>query len=121
MSENLTKSFGDAMQALARRKAALAEGGVWPADGTTGPLGGYLVPRQLSLRIESILKERGVFFEKALRIPMTSATADVPALNLDTTTNPAGGLYGGLAARSEEHTSELQSLRHLVCRLLLAK
>src|ERR1035441_5176080 len=26
-----------------------------------------------------------------------------------------------LVARSEEHTSELQSLRHLVCRLLLAK
>src|SRR5262245_63899622 len=25
----------------------------------------------------------------------------------------------GLSARSEEHTSELQSLRHLVCRLLL--
>src|SRR5262245_62377185 len=25
------------------------------------------------------------------------------------------------AARSEEHTSELQSLRHLVCRLLLEK
>src|SRR5262245_63839501 len=27
----------------------------------------------------------------------------------------------GLVARSEEHTSELQSLRHLVCRLLLEK
>src|SRR5437899_5235842 len=27
----------------------------------------------------------------------------------------------GLADRSEEHTSELQSLRHLVCRLLLEK
>src|ERR1039458_8634058 len=27
----------------------------------------------------------------------------------------------GKAARSEEHTSELQSLRHLVCRLLLEK
>src|SRR5947199_2699958 len=27
----------------------------------------------------------------------------------------------GPAARSEEHTSELQSLRHLVCRLLLGK
>src|SRR5438045_4925392 len=26
-----------------------------------------------------------------------------------------------LAVRSEEHTSELQSLRHLVCRLLLEK
>src|ERR1035441_2517026 len=25
----------------------------------------------------------------------------------------------GIATRSEEHTSELQSLRHLVCRLLL--
>src|SRR5205823_8386774 len=31
----------------------------------------------------------------------------------------AGG--GGLAARSEEHTSELQSLAYLVCRLLLEK
>src|SRR5258705_9309200 len=35
-----------------------------------------------------------------------------------------GGVYGGMFAgedvdRSEEHTSELQSLRHLVCRLLL--
>src|SRR5438045_4946714 len=28
---------------------------------------------------------------------------------------------GGILPRSEEHTSELQSLRHLVCRLLLAK
>src|SRR5205814_10720620 len=27
----------------------------------------------------------------------------------------------GAAVRSEEHTSELQSLRHLVCRLLLEK
>src|ERR1035441_10980266 len=27
----------------------------------------------------------------------------------------------GLSFRSEEHTSELQSLRHLVCRLLLEK
>src|SRR5947199_4377140 len=27
----------------------------------------------------------------------------------------------GTASRSEEHTSELQSLRHLVCRLLLEK
>src|ERR1035441_4047057 len=30
------------------------------------------------------------------------------------------GMLGGLN-RSEEHTSELQSLRHLVCRLLLEK
>src|SRR5436853_5772205 len=31
------------------------------------------------------------------------------------------GRRGGAVARSEEHTSELQSLRHLVCRLLLEK
>src|SRR5262245_4326014 len=31
------------------------------------------------------------------------------------------GLGGPARFRSEEHTSELQSLRHLVCRLLLAK
>src|SRR5437899_8054736 len=30
-------------------------------------------------------------------------------------------VIGGDSARSEEHTSELQSLRHLVCRLLLEK
>src|SRR5947199_1113867 len=30
-------------------------------------------------------------------------------------------LRAGSKARSEEHTSELQSLRHLVCRLLLEK
>src|SRR5438045_8002658 len=29
--------------------------------------------------------------------------------------------YGAPRMRSEEHTSELQSLRHLVCRLLLEK
>src|SRR5438045_4966094 len=36
--------------------------------------------------------------------------------------NPAGAIGAGrIAGRSEEHTSELQSLRHLVCRLLLEK
>src|SRR5947199_3375353 len=34
--------------------------------------------------------------------------------------SPAGPLMA-CEARSEEHTSELQSLRHLVCRLLLEK
>src|SRR5437899_5741740 len=32
-----------------------------------------------------------------------------------------GASAGCAARRSEEHTSELQSLRHLVCRLLLEK
>src|SRR3712207_8815904 len=32
-----------------------------------------------------------------------------------------GFILGGLAGRSEEHTSELQSRQYLVCRLLLEK
>src|SRR5262245_49980353 len=39
---------------------------------------------------------------------------------LDLGRNPIGNA-GAMALRSEEHTSELQSLRHLVCRLLLEK
>src|SRR2546422_3516275 len=35
--------------------------------------------------------------------------------------SPKGKLYGVNAGRSEEHTSELQSRLHLVCRLLLEK
>src|SRR5438093_12963474 len=34
---------------------------------------------------------------------------------------PAGFAFAGFAVRSEEHTSELQSLTNLVCRLLLEK
>src|ERR1035438_10656834 len=36
-------------------------------------------------------------------------------------TSGAPGCVSHKASRSEEHTSELQSLRHLVCRLLLEK
>src|SRR5262245_1392903 len=36
-------------------------------------------------------------------------------------TSGSSGGSGGTGGRSEEHTSELQSLRHLVCRLLLEK
>src|ERR1039458_10598007 len=35
--------------------------------------------------------------------------------------HPVPPSFSGGPMRSEEHTSELQSLRHLVCRLLLAK
>src|SRR5205814_10408225 len=49
-------------------------------------------------------------------------------LRADATTGPQGHIRRGSSldnngdgSRSEEHTSELQSLRHLVCRLLLEK
>src|SRR5262245_65836528 len=37
------------------------------------------------------------------------------------TASGASSSSAAIASRSEEHTSELQSLRHLVCRLLLEK
>src|SRR5438045_7484877 len=45
---------------------------------------------------------------------LTLRVQDAAGTTLDSCNVPA-------SARSEEHTSELQSLRHLVCRLLLEK
>src|SRR5262245_62823176 len=50
----------------------------------------------------------------------------ITAFELVPDSGGAGEFRGGLSfrrsyERSEEHTSELQSLRHLVCRLLLEK
>src|ERR1035441_6473158 len=46
-----------------------------------------------------------------------------PVLSLLAGSDPHGSLawFPARLPRSEEHTSELQSLRHLVCRLLLEK
>src|SRR5205814_8054453 len=51
--------------------------------------------------------------ERHLAVPSSSRTAIPLAGSLPSVTVPS--------PRSEEHTSELQSLRHLVCRLLLEK
>src|SRR5256884_4363697 len=47
--------------------------------------------------------------------PVPPAAPPLAAVAQDTTRE------GGLGSRSEEHTSELQSRLHLVCRLLLEK
>src|SRR5262245_64939956 len=47
--------------------------------------------------------------------------ADVPRAVLPQRCGDERGVPGARPLRSEEHTSELQSLRHLVCRLLLEK
>src|ERR1035441_7619140 len=59
---------------------------------------------------------------RALRPLAATVTAVLP----DGRRFPMAHVYQGVFAatlpvRSEEHTSELQSLRHLVCRLLLEK
>src|SRR5262245_64337987 len=61
----------------------------------------------------------------ALPICSTSGRwSPAPSARTSRPSHPAGPGRWGLevrAERSEEHTSELQSLRHLVCRLLLEK
>src|SRR5690606_42078431 len=47
--------------------------------------------------------------------------AEIPAIFVETTINPRTIQAVIDAARSEEHTSELQSRENLVCRLLLEK
>src|SRR5258706_2504468 len=57
--------------------------------------------------------------------PMTSARCCVPRRSATWCSMPmmrkAASNYGPAERRSEEHTSELQSLTNLVCRLLLEK
>src|SRR5437016_12132895 len=52
------------------------------------------------------------------------STSGLPSLSLGIATEKArifSGVSAGESGRSEEHTSELQSLTNLVCRLLLEK
>src|SRR5947199_8121564 len=60
------------------------------------------------------------------RVEITSPNPSTVSKNgIDNTSSrrklPWIGTWNTAAFRSEEHTSELQSLRHLVCRLLLEK
>src|SRR5258705_7316645 len=67
----------------------------------------FFAPLQLSLGAEIDLPERVARHCAVLRLRRGDAIVLF---------NGEGGEF-----RSEEHTSELQSLRHLVCRLLLEK
>src|SRR5262245_2436955 len=69
------------------------------------------------LSTDSLLMIRiGSFFISpvAMIITVSSLLGAAPLL-----ASPRSFIGAGAAIRSEEHTSELQSLRHLVCRLLL--
>src|SRR5262245_63382683 len=76
-------------------------------DGALGPWTGRVAAQHAS-RCEGCGRE--VERLRRLRVLIQSAQADV-----------ADPDWSGFWSRSEEHTSELQSLRHLVCRLLLEK
>src|SRR5437899_3497705 len=69
------------------------------------------VRRTLEREIDLVLVAEAADGEQAVRLAQ-QLKADVVLMDLDLL---------GVDGRSEEHTSELQSLRHLVCRLLLEK
>src|SRR5256884_6684571 len=64
-----------------------------------------------------------LFFAAIVIIPLHFAAAGgtKAIVVVDGTTSGFGGRVADSLARSEEHTSELQSRLHLVCRLLLEK
>src|SRR2546430_11594854 len=73
-------------------------------------------------------EQKGVLEDNADLAPerLHRRVADVPPVDGDRSlcwiVEPGEqGEHGGLARRSEEHTSELQSQSNLVCRLLLEK
>src|SRR5438045_8042835 len=54
-------------------------------------------------------------------LPISRNLRRASSANRKTPPRPSRSIRFALRRRSEEHTSELQSLRHLVCRLLLEK
>src|SRR5205814_5335811 len=85
---------------------------------------GAAARRALRRRVARPLLVRGGLARAARRAPARLARPRRRPLGR-ARTNVAGRRaappHGRLRLRSEEHTSELQSLRHLVCRLLLEK
>src|SRR2546429_3393022 len=53
--------------------------------------------------------------------PGVGSSTTRPSSTRSRSTRPSTGCRGARRSRSEEHTSELQSRLHLVCRLLLEK
>src|ERR1035441_10991204 len=85
-------------------------------------------PAELSLQAYPALKILYVWYRTSTETPMVHCTLNGPYLSSQaipplqrTPRNRARERTKLFHVRSEEHTSELQSLRHLVCRLLLEK
>src|SRR2546423_8063418 len=90
-----------------------------PFCGLTSAAAGVMFRRRL-------MRRTGIFLLGSLAFPYVSQI--YPPLDLDLILIFFGGIFFGaltlaiiLERRSEEHTSELQSLAYLVCRLLLEK
>src|SRR5439155_16819691 len=92
------------------RHAALVELGLLPTRPTLLVFGGSQGARAINYAVAGALERR---LPDAVNVVWGTGTAHLPALTSSSSRRSS--------ARSEEHTSELQSLGHLVCRLLLQK
>src|SRR5438045_6272404 len=95
----------------------------------SGPVGYPGAAEVVNMQPPAALIKRGVTELPCIGDGRQSGTSGSPSI---LNASPEAATGGGLAIlktgdrvridlRSEEHTSELQSLRHLVCRLLLEK
>src|SRR5690348_17800350 len=87
------------------------------------PPGSPLFPYTTLFRSKKPLGPNDYFNRLASRVTaaLSVPTAAGPLYDVDTRLRPGGSKGMLVVSRSEEHTSELQSPVHLVCRLLLEK
>src|SRR3712207_8968169 len=105
---------------MLRDLSALSGMGV-PLRSTPGPGGGYSLPRGSRRLSPSLTVDEALAliasYEALLRYPVQPFSTQ----SLSAVTKLRAALPREVVARSEEHTSELQSRQYLVCRLLLEK
>src|SRR5437870_5957998 len=89
------------------------------------PSGTWTIPRSTlrcaATHVRSSSPKRTRPRRGATRPETTRRVVDLPAALAPTSATISPGPTSSETARSEEHTSELQSRGHLVCRLLLEK
>src|SRR2546423_11973490 len=78
-------------------------------------------PRSTLFPYTTLFRSLAAQRNRAVGQPQPNAGDPLPSLTASQLTAFNDGLDDFLEVRSEEHTSELQSLAYLVCRLLLEK
>src|SRR5690554_7418949 len=91
-------------------------------NGNTGPFIQYAYARINSLmtKVELVNPETEMAIDQAEK-DLIKQLNEFPLVIKEAGTNFSPALIANYTFRSEEHTSELQSRPHLVCRLLLEK